>query len=323
MIRIFRIIIFVWSLNLGCLYSAAQCQYHKQFSLIADSIVYKKIDNNIASVSIEARVKVLQNRERNGLSKSSWQLLWNYQSPNDYNYVELTWNNTNYGDILDIRQCVINIVEVNNGNHNCLKSVSLERGVNLSTGFNSILLEVEKTKYNVFVGEDNLKYLGSFPIDSIVGECGLSTSVNSFVSYFVIDAEKDIAKTLVTSNNAQTLRLKFESTTSLVEGFWSYLDRDNNPDWARLGGRYRLALVQDGDDYIIIYIGGAETNKKNWHEGMIKGRLKSTIFQNHYDLEWYDSMFDLICEDAYASIENSILTLEFPILKTQIRFFKE
>ena len=74
---------------------------------------------------------------------------------------------------------------------------------------------------------------------------------------------------------------------------------------------------------MLIYLSGAQINQINWVEGMIKGRLRPTIFQNHYDLIWYDSMFDIIDTDAYATIVDSILTLEFPLYKTQIRFYKE
>ena len=322
--RILRIILLFIGILLNCHIVWAECQYYKQLSLNADSIFLSQLSDNILSVDIEARVKVFQNRERDGKSKSLWRLLWNFKSLNNYNYIELSWNNTNYGDILDTRQAIVNIVEVKNGHHYIEKSVELEHGVNLSTGFNTILVEAEQTKYNVFVGEDELVYLGTFSNDSLMGACGLLTSVNSYVSSFVVDTDYDISKTLYTQNNKHSLKEKFNSSSSsLVEGFWNYLDRNNDPDWTRLGGRYQLALVQNGDDFDIIYIGGAEINKSYWKEGMIKGRLKSTIFQNHYDLEWYDSMFDLIDEDAHATIENSILTLDFPVYKTQIRFYKE
>lgn len=297
--RLYRIILLSIVFIFNCFVSLADSQYYKQLSLNADSIILSKLDENILSVDIEARVKVIQNRERDGKSKSMWRLLWNYQSTNDYNYIELTWNNTNFGDILDVRQAIVNIVEVKNSRHKIVKSVALERSVNLSTGFNTILLEAKGSKYNVFVGDDELMYIGTFSNDSLIGSCGLIASVDSYVSNFVVNSEYDISKTLFTQNTEQTLIEKFKiSSASSIEGFWSYLDRNNDPDWARLGGRYRLALVKNANDFDIIYIGGAEINKLNWKEGMIKGRLKSTIFQNHYDVEWYDSMFDIIDEDS-------------------------
>ena len=303
--------------------SIAQNQYYKNISLRADSIITKKIKTDISSVAIEARVKVLQNKERAGRSKSSWRLMWDYRTPTDYKCIELTWNNTDYGDFLDTRQCIINIIEVNNSKYNLIKSICLEHGVNMSTGFNTILVEAENYKYSVFVGEDNLMYLGTYDKeDSFSGDCGLTSTVNSYVSNLIINAEIDVAKTLITKYDEEFLRSKFTLSRTDIEGFWSYLDRNNDPDWAKIGGRYKLALVKDGNDYLIIYIDGAEVNRMNWKDGMIKGRLKSTIFQNHYDVEWYDSMFELIDEEAHASVQDSILTIEFPLFKTQIRFYK-
>lgn len=315
----------VFVLLLSCFSSlSAETQYYKKINLIADSLFLKSIDIPISSLSFEARVKVSKNKERDGLSKSNWRLIWNYQSQVDYNYVSLSWNNTNYGDLLDERQCIINVVEVNNGNHKVINKKVLNRNVNLSTGFNTILIEANNSSYNVFVGEDNLIHIGNFiTTDSLKGDCGLISSVDSYVSNCVISTEYDMTKRLMTSYSKHILDEKFSSTTDSIEGFWRYLDRNNDPEWTRLGGRYSLALVREGNDYLIIYIDGAETNAKNWHQGMIKGRLKATIFQNHYDLEWFDSMFEIINIDAHASVSNSILSLEFPTLKTQIRFYKE
>lgn len=56
---------------------------------------------------------------------------------------------------------------------------------------------------------------------------------------------------------------------------------------------------------------------------MLKGRLRPTIFENHYTLEWIDSEFRTMTEDMHADIEQgAILTLSFPLLKTTLRFSK-
>ena len=47
------------------------------------------------------------------------------------------------------------------------------------------------------------------------------------------------------------------------------------------------------------------------------------IDEKWYDLVWYDSTLDFIDCEANAFIENSILTLNFPLYKSSIRFFKE
>lgn len=299
-------------------------QYYRHLSLHKDSLFLKAQGDSINSLMLEARLSVNKNKERYGFSNSNWRLIWNYNSDKNYRYVEVKWKNTNFGDILDQRQLVVNIGENRNGEEILIQSVEFDKGVNLYTGENTVQLEVNENRYSVFIGEEYLRYVGSYVFDdSLSGKCGLMTSVNANICSFSIKSILDLKKTLKTTYTEQVLKEKFRLTRNIHEAFWSYLDRDNDPKFARLGGSYRIALVKDNDDYLLIYISGAQTNQKNWSEGMIKGRLKSTIFQNHYDLIWYDSMFEIIDNDAFATIENSVLTLEFPIYKTKIRFYKE
>ena len=110
-------------------------------------------------------------------------------------------------------------------------------------------------------------------------------------------------------------------------GVWEYLDRDTDSRRALAGGRYRLGIIPAADgaagDYDIVYLGGAEVNSQRWKPGMIKGRLKAMPFAAHWDLLWYDSDMRLISRDINASMEqNSILSLNFPLMKSTIRFYR-
>ncbi len=304
--------------------SDAKTTYHKHFTLSTDSLYLIPQGDCLSNLIIEARVAVNKNKERVGESSSRWSIIWNYKSSNDFNYIELTWENTNFGDFLDYRRAKIKVGEIRKGVDNVLKTTTLDKNVNMYTGYNSISIEISGDKYNVFVGDNKLCYIGSFLFkDKIRGNCGIKTTIDAKISRFVIETTPDMKLMLQSKNTLKSLNTHFSTKKNLHEGFWSYLDRNNNEDYAIVGGRYRFALLKEGNDYLIIYINGAVTNKKNWSEGMIKGRLISTIFENHYDLIWYDSMFELIDVDAHASINNSILTIEFPTYKTQIRFYRE
>lgn len=312
------IIILLFPLNL-----IANSQNYKNFELPANELFLKEQGDSISSLSIEARVAVVKNKEQWGASKSKWSLIWNYTSESNYNYVELSWNNTDYGDIYNCRQAIVEIGQIKNGIDSVLVSKVFEKGVNLSTGFNSILIEIKENRYNVFIGEDSFKSVASIAYaGKLLGKCGLITSEDVKVSYFGMKKNKDVKIGLHTSYTKDNLDRLFLQSVNHQEGYWDYLDRNNDPDWAIVGGRYRFALVKEGEKYLLLYISGAQTNLKNWSEGMIKGILTPTIFKNHYDLVWYDSMFELIKFDAYATIENSIMTLEFPMYKAQIRFYK-
>lgn len=101
-------------------------------------------------------------------------------------------------------------------------------------------------------------------------------------------------------------------------GIYTYLDRSGDPAVTRPGGRYRLAIVPDGDCFLILYMGGAEVEPDFWKPGMLKGRLRPTPFQGQYDLDWYDAHGDTLpaAADSYAVYDFSARTfaMTFPSL---------
>lgn len=306
-------------INVGAEYFSA-----KNINLPEDSLYLQPQNPSISNISIQARFAVTKNIERNGESKSKSRVVWNYQSPKKYCFVELSWRNTNYGDFTDERQAILRIGKCVNGNDSIVTTKIFDKKVNMSTGYNTIVVEGNEERFKVYVGSERLNPVGEL-IDksNLKGSCGIISSVKTNILKFIVETAPNIKLSLKTSFNEDALNEKFSNNKQVNEGFWSYLDRNNDAKYAIVGGRYRIALVKDNDDYLLIYLSGAQTNQINWAEGMIKGRLIPTIFQNHYDLIWYDSMFDIIDTDAYATIVDSILTLEFSLYKTQIRFYKE
>lgn len=106
------------------------------------------------------------------------------------------------------------------------------------------------------------------------------------------------------------------------EGMWEYLDRDTDSRWAEPGGRYRLAVVKNGDGvYDILYVGGAGSNGSRWVPGMLKGRMTATDFDGFYRLVWYDAWFEETGGDATGRIVSpGILEFRFPELHAVMRF---
>ena len=144
------------------------------------------------------------------------------------------------------------------------------------------------------------------------------------VERFVTKSFCNPAQPLVTEWTTADLDSHFALSNDPAEGYWQYLDREMEEKKVKLGGRYTIAVVKNMDDgYDIIYISGAVVNSRNWHTGMLKGRLTKTTFIDEYDMVWYDSDMKYMPNDLSAGVENgSILTLRFPTLNSQIRFSK-
>lgn len=145
------------------------------------------------------------------------------------------------------------------------------------------------------------------------------------VSLFVAGCDPVQADPATTEYTLEGLRERFAAGGDPVEGFWKYFDRQNDPRYARPGGRYTLAVVKSAehDGYDILLVDGAEVYCDRWKPMMYKGSLHPTVFAGHYDLKWIDSTFRPMDRDIHATIEDdALLTLSFPLYKTTMRFAK-
>lgn len=288
---------------------------------------YRRIDGNgVASFSIEGRATVKRRRKQTGLNSSYWG--FTVKDGNDSVKVTLRQVVDDYGDFFDKRYT--RVTTELNGNILCSRDLADEFSTE-SGRYNSlgITYNYDTSTLSVFGGARTCETILDFDLPKLhvanphvyvwaVGEINLSS----------LSAETTYNPSYFLSSDwtMDGLNEHFAHSSDPIEGYWEYLDRKNDPKYARLGGRYVLAIVKDlnnSDDYNILYIDGAETLSSQWTPFMIKGSLKGTAFQQHYDLTWFDSTFQLIDKDIHASItDNAILTLNFPLLKTELRFSK-
>ena len=117
-----------------------------------------------------------------------------------------------------------------------------------------------------------------------------------------------------------------EYDNSSPVGLWHYLDRITPKNGSvLLGGKFSIAIIEDpngSDDLLILYIAGSRNANNFWSPGKLKGRLYATSFEGVYDLEWYDdSGYETGMGENSVSYEGTnLLTLDFPLLGSQIRF---
>lgn len=109
-----------------------------------------------------------------------------------------------------------------------------------------------------------------------------------------------------------------------IEGMWEYLDRNMPAGKVAPGGQYRLATVHNTEtgNYDIYYVSGADRFGHLWKPLMLKGTLMPTVFVGNFDLMWDDAARAIrYSKDTSASLthDNSLLTLSFPLLKSELR----
>lgn len=261
------------------------------------------------------------------VANPSWGVVFNYISPQNYCALILKANNSNPYDILDKRSLTCTLLRIADSKHEVLASQSITDNVDLYQGSNLISIIGNQSNLSVKIGKTELKQIFSANIDITPGsKAGIFTGPGSktAVERFIIKHEQDPAAVLNTAWTENRIAKHIAKSSDPNEGIWQYLDRIIDEKQLKLGGRYKLALIATPSGYDIIYISGAEVNATKWQTGMIKGRLIKTPFPNNYDLIWYDALFAPFSTDVNATIDgSSIITFNFPVHNTQLRFVKQ
>lgn len=264
----------------------------------------------------------------NTITSPEWGLVFNRDRHGNYCAVVLSCDNSSpYNDITDRRTMQVAIIQRTDGETIQLAQTQLTKGVSLEDDLNTVCVDVDERGVTVSIGKNDLEQVleasvtrpaGDVLVGYLVGP-GARVAIERAV--LTIDNEKQISTTTLWTRDE--LDAYLEQSADPVEGYWKYLDRDMQDEWLRLGGRYTLAVVRADDGYDLIYIDGAQVKKSQWQWGMLKGHITKTQFSGNYDLKWIDATMEPIEKDAYATIENGIiLTLNFPVFKSQVRFAK-
>jgi len=267
--------------------------------------------------------------ETTHISSTEWGLVFNYDYEGNYCAVVLNCDNSApYNDITDQRSMKLRLIQRQGGNTTELGQITVEKGVSLEDEMNVLSVDVDQQSVKVAIGKNELHQMLEAHIIRPIGNVSVGYLVGPGARVAVERAVLTIDNVQQVGSQRPTWTLEaldehFASSSDPNEGYWSYLDRDMEDEWLRLGGRYTLATVCSDDGYDIIYIDGAQVKRSMWQPGMLKGHITKTQFTGNYDLTWIDATMEPIEKDAYATIENGvILTLNFPVFKSQVRFAK-
>ena len=266
--------------------------------------------------------------EKETVTNPQWGLVFNMDDCGNYCAVVLSCDNsTPFDDITDQRTMQVTLVKNVGTSTIELASTTVSKGVSLEDDLNTVCVDVSDHNVLVSIGKDELQEVLEVPISRPTGTVnvgyfvGAGSRVSIERAVLTLDNEQQVSATTLWT--LPSLDEYLANSIDPVEGYYKYLDRDMEDKWLRLGGRYTLAVVRADDGYDLIYIDGAQVKKSQWQPCMLKGHITRTQFTGNYDLSWIDATMEPITDDCYATIENGvILTLNFPVFKSQVRFAK-
>lgn len=252
--------------------------------------------------------------QRTTKGADSWILIWNYLD--DDNYVKAVANLPDqriYDDVY-VPEATIDVVEVRNG----VETPVVSSNISVPEATLSLKLAYDGYSARLYAGCKDKMLVGRVPYNANAGgEVRVITSERTLAHRLTADSYSNPAPAYATD------QAPAEGSLDPVAGHWEYLDRDINRDLASIGGKYRLEIVARLDgDYEIVYQDGATVNADDWQPPRLKGWLHPSGFKGNFDLIWYDAQGRLLDDDneAQLSDDGMVLTLRFPVYKSQIRF---
>lgn len=279
-----------------------------------------------SAFTVQTTAAALSNRQGPGMSAAQWGIGWTDKCGTPC-AIRLEWGNTDFGNPDDIRFMVLSVMQRDSAVYTC----RLTEGVNLYSGYNALNISFRPGALMGWsVGADKFGAVGEYQWGSEPN--GATLHVFTQGSPLNLSTARLLSMPGATPVTPFVIKDDFPlpvQLSSSPEGVWAFLDRDNDPKWARPGGRYTLGIRRSDDrdsSWDIVYLDGAVTNAARWKPGSIKGRLVATPFDRHYNLLWIDAAFERLTEadecSASLSDDGAVLTLSFPLDHTTLRFYR-
>lgn len=329
-IELTAIAIAVVAIGLDSIAATPQRVYHDDCCNHTDSMVMISLpDCPFRTKALEIRGTCAPEGRKSADRHSSFGIAWGISDDPSAPYYRVMLSpatTDNYDGITD-RPAVTLVIERIEPAENVTATLSrhlLSDGFELLRCENSLAVEIDcrSMKATVFAGNRQLAEIDTAPAP-VSGAFAVITRAKASVRLIVSETVADYAALLHTGWTPETLHNALSDPCRIApQGIWNYLDRDNDSRYCRLGGDYRIAIIDDGHGgFDIIYLDGARTGAAGWTPGMRKGHLHPTPFKNHYDLVWYDASMNAIqCEASATMEQDAILRFDFPLLKSSVRF---
>lgn len=210
---------------------------------------------------------------------------------------------------------------------NKIYSDLISEGINCFSGPNCWELIVSSKEITLSAGNKGLNTL-----------CNIPNPFESYTSFgFAASPASEISITDISINDcsspAMTPHPLWKDSAAIysylsqsqdpIEGYWTIFDRALDESLLQMGGEYKLAIIKEGEYYLILYLDGARTNARQWLPGMLKGRLIPDPFPKTFSLTWFDSEGSPLSKDIKAQHEeDDILSIQFPYQSSKMRLRK-
>lgn len=199
-----------------------------------------------------------------------------------------------------------------------LISAELPKGISSGPGCNAWRFTRQGNEWSLWSGNREPNLIGSFalaPFDADTLSFYPLKGTKMSVSDVVVRGKSEIGDGIV-PEPARDMRRGVVN----LQADWGLYDYDIERSQIRLGGEYRLRLVEKDYGYDMLYVEGAKISPGFWSEGKLKGRLRFTPYPDVYDVDWLDHA-GVPVTGGKGSVDDKsgYLTIQFPERSSSIR----
>lgn len=202
--------------------------------------------------------------------------------------------------------------------------INLRDKVNPYDGDNIWQLKTNDNNLQLFVGDKSLNQVYECRAESIITGFGLFAGWGARILISDIQTEYDEGPLADRNSNfMEEIEDYLSESEDPMEGYWTLFDRELEESLIKLGGRYDLVCVKEGEGYVFLYLDGANVNSQNWKPGDLKATLIPTPFSDIYEVEWIDSVKEPMTQDIKAQKgDGDTFSIQFPYQSSKIRLRK-
>lgn len=274
-----------------------------------DSMIYA-IDQDVAEAQVHIRAE-----------GNLWSLIWDYIDEYNYRKATIKQLSTNGGEDIYKYASAVTIEHVKDGKSDGCSTTTIAHGTRKA----SLKLCISDNTVRIYAG-DGSRCLADNALMHFDGTHGSKILFRQDKPTKQVSIYKAIEYRIPAEfsefDSVEMLDEYLSASTDSIEGYWQYLDRDVDAPNTIIGGYYKLATVNHGAQYDIIYLGGADKYSGLWLPLQVKGHLYGTIFKDNFDLDWINSQrTQMLSKDVYVTFDQkTIMALHFPLMKSEMRF---
>ncbi len=258
------------------------------------------------------------------INRPEWGLLWGYRNAENYHALLFrTGESDPQGfDPPTLQYCILTVANGDTLLHQPWNNTP-NSYLNPEAGYNHLLIRPVDGGFEIFIGEEREYRLGLCADDRLFGnEAGIyiGSGANVVMRNWKITPQKYVERTPYLTEEEIFARLN--ESTNPYEGIYELIGSGSYSSNLRLGGKYRVALIYDNDEFKMLYLDGAQRAADLWKPGMIKAIFRHISEGEIFHAIWFDANHTPISDETKAFFQDQLFRVIFSWNNAYLNFMK-